>query len=150
MKVFWVICGGLAMCLLAGVTWAQAPVEAQLLLVKASKTNTPSIDPALRPYERKLQSPGFSQFNTFSLVSRTQVAMTPGQKATGSLPPTQVDLTASTPDENYIPVQVRWYQQATVYINTQVRLQRGRSSPFAVAGPSLPGGGTAILMIEAR
>jgi hypothetical protein len=54
---------------------AQAAIECELLEMSAKAGDKPSIDPELKPVEKKLKKPPFSTWNQFKLLSHSQKSL---------------------------------------------------------------------------
>ncbi|HVK78601.1 MAG TPA: hypothetical protein VM734_35120 [Kofleriaceae bacterium] len=61
----------------ASVAHAQAAASCTVLEIEASSAASPSIDPELRPFEKKLKKPPFSSWNTFKRLGSHALTLQP-------------------------------------------------------------------------
>ncbi|MEZ4399471.1 MAG: hypothetical protein R3B06_05610 [Kofleriaceae bacterium] len=64
---------------------AHADVSCTVVEVEASSADTPSMDPALRPLEKKLKKPPFTSWNVFKRLGASTVSLAPQGVASASL-----------------------------------------------------------------
>jgi hypothetical protein len=75
-----IVTGVIAAALVAGAATparADAPLACTVLEIEASTSDAPSMDPTLKPLEKKLRKPPFSSWNTFKRLGVHSAALEP-------------------------------------------------------------------------
>ena len=74
-----------AIGLVAFAAPARAEIACTVLEIEAATAATPSIDPKLRPLERKLKKPPFTSWNSFQQLGTTQLGLDLQKSASAAL-----------------------------------------------------------------